>query len=153
MIFKNYRELINYVISHYPYEKIITYSRDLDYKWVITNNKNEIVDIRIPTKWDIVKCLVYELSSLCYIDLGNKVIEATDNNISISKIYMNYWRPSFYINIKFNKDRKLLYVRYKFRYSYSGRFNKYPLPRSSCSTYFNWKTDVVFRFSEDNKII
>lgn len=151
MIFENYRKLINYVISHYPYEKIISYSKDLDYKWVIFNKKTEIVDIRFPTKWDIVKNLVFELSALCYNDLLCKAVRDTEDNVHISKIFTNYRQSNSYVNVRLRRDRKALYVRYKFHYI--GRFCKFSLPMTNSSRYFNWRTDVVFIFSGDNEII
>ena len=64
MIFKNYRELINYVLHNYPYDKIITYCFDLRYKLVIGRDNNNytinIVQNFLPHLRQIREIYIYQ---------------------------------------------------------------------------------------------
>ncbi len=164
MIFSSYRDLINYVLSHYPYEKIIEYSRELRYPWTFSYNYNVFSDNKpigkYPTKNDIKKYLVCILSNLLrhhYNDIVNRnggeyEPELSEDDKRILDIgWNNSYITSFgYLNAYFRKGGRELLIRYKF--SFSGRFNKYSLPyvgRYGSDP----RTKVVFRFSGKDDIV
>lgn len=157
-IFKNYIEIINFVLSHFPYEKIIQYSRNLHYPWTICYGKNRKTIIRYPTKTDIKEYLTvlmcsYFCSDAFTLKLRQEKEENQENSVDtldvsrITSISNNYQfkLTSDYFNIKFQKDRTCLM--FKYSYKFHGRFYKYALPHYR----FKWgdkKTEVVFRFKE-----
>ena len=146
MIFKNYRELINFVLSNYPYQKIITHSKDTHCPWSFGSNKKSFG--RYPTKYDIKKELLMHLSQLCYIDIINKVYTPTLDDCKISELYRHYSKYVLscdYFRVGFRKDRTELYISYIYEFYGDYRFRKYVLP----SHHYRWgnkKTLVVFRF-------
>ena len=140
-IFKTYRDLINYVLSHYPYEKLISYCKDLNYKFVITDNTGNIRDIRYPTKYDIKKLLVLTISIYIASSITTS-IELDDDSKRILSIASNYTYSVDYFGISIKEDRIVI----RFSYKYFGwRFRKYPLLYKS-SRQGNPRTRVIFKF-------
>lgn len=134
--FTTYRELINFILSHYPYEKIITYCDDLGYRWTYMNETKKL------TKTDISKHLLYALSDFVsrrYIEKGRDVI-IPDDDKKIIEICQNYHKYSKYFRVR-GRDNSLVIT---FRFEYTGRFRKYSIVREP--KYGNPRTKVVFRF-------
>ena len=143
-IFKTYRDLINYILSHYPYEKLISYCKDLNYKFVITDNTGRnIKDIRYPTKFDIKKLLVLTISAYIASSITTS-IGLDDDSKKILSIAANYIYGVDYFRISIKEDRVVI----RFSYEYFGwRFRKYPSLYKS-SRQGNPRTRVIFKFKK-----
>lgn len=153
MIFKNYRELINFVISNYPYQKIITYSKDTHCPWSF--NRGDTIFGRYPTKYDIKKELLIHLSQLCYSDTINKIYTPTLDDCKISELHRHYSKYVLscgdYFRVGFRKDRTELYISYIYEFLGDYRFRRYSLPWH----HYRWgnkKTLVVFKFGGEQII-
>ena len=154
MIFKNYRDLINYVLSHYPYEKILTYTRDLHLPWRIVsllNDGHKRYHTRYPRVSDIKKYLVVSMSWLCFSDINSKSIEETEDNRKISRIgpLYSYINSYEYIKTRFIRNRTALKITYDFEFH--GKYRKYVLPHYRYR-WGNKRTEVIFKFSGDQII-
>ena len=156
MIFNDYIELANFVLSHYPYEKILTYTKDMHYPWkfVETREGKKRWIVKYPSKNDIKKVLVLQLSYLCSNDMCMGVIKDTENNKRVASLYPAYQFIRLpernHISVKFIKDRTQIRIAYN--YSFYGRFRNYRLP----DTRYRWgnkRTLVKFKFSSFDKII
>lgn len=148
MIFNNYKDLVNYVLRHYPYEKILSYNRNLNYpcKCWRYGKPNFL------TKTDIKKQLVLILSNLCEADLATKTIEEIPESRRVSLLYQNYryliW--NVYFRVRFSGDRTKLIISYK--YEFSGRFSKYTLPHHFYK-FGDKRTEVIFKFKDNEQIL
>lgn len=149
MIFKTSRELVNYVISHYPYEKILTYCRDMNYKFCFVRN-GTVRDIRDPSKWDIVKFLICALGDFLRMDMSRNSKTPTEDDTKIMNIGLNCQDLNLYFRIHKTTANSLTIV-FKFEY-YSYRFRKYTQPFYN-SRYGNPRTKVVFRFKTKEELI
>lgn len=147
MVFNTYRDLMNYVISHYPYEKILTYCHDLNYKLCFVRN-SEIVEIREPKRWDIIRFLTCALSNFVAWDLSSNHKQPTEDDRKLCNI------DSQFVNLYFQVRRgckNSLIITFDFGY-YGHRFKKYSLLYKN-AVQGNPRTKVIFRFVEKEELI
>lgn len=154
MIFKNYRDLINYVLSHYPYEKILTYTKDLHLPWKIVSplkDGHRRYRTRYPRVGDIKKYLVVSMSWMCFSDINYKLIDDTEDNRKISRIgsLYGYMASYDYIKARFIRDRTAIKITYDFEFH--GKYRRCILPHYRYK-WGNKRTEVIFKFSGDQII-
>lgn len=143
MVFKNYREFINYILRYYPYEKIISYCVNNRYKWVFLNKGYKIIATRYPTELDIKQYLLCTLSQVCSLKMEGEKI--TDNDslriCNIWKLNRDRW---MYFSSYFSKDMKTIVINFSY---YFYKFSNKSLPKES--NYLDPRTSVKFRFREE----
>lgn len=149
MIFKTSRELVNYVLSHYPYEKILTYCHDMNYKFCFVRG-GKIRDIREPSRWDIAKFLVNALSEFISSNLSRNSKTPTKDDARVMDIGLRCQDLNLYFRVHQASENSLTVV-FKFDY-YDYRFRKYTQPFYK-SGWGNPRTKVVFRFRGEEELI
>ena len=140
MIFKSYREIINYILKYFPYEKIIIYCVENNYGWFIKDDRGKILDYRYPSVSDIKKKLLLGLSYMFNHFSKN---DRTIDDIHVCKIY-----TCFHTDRPFRayiRDSKII-INYVFSYEKNSRFHKYTVPFRG--PYGDSKARVTFRFKE-----
>lgn len=152
MIFKTYGELMDYVISTYPYQKIITYCQDLGYKFVDldgyrTNSTEEFTESNISYLLRVAMSYYYRHFILDSIDQNKWTSEQkvlADICIASRYYASNYF--SVYL-----RDSKEIVITFKFKYIGDWKFVKYnsSLPKAINSRWGDPRTKVVMKFKED----
>lgn len=149
MIFKTSIELVNYVLSHYPYEKILTYCEDMNYKFCFVRGCS-VVDIHKPSKWDIAKFLVSALGEFVANDISRNSRSPTSEDAKVMKVGLGCQDVNLYFRVHRGIGNSLVIV---FNYSYFGyRFKKYTKPYYN-PRYSNPRTKVVFKFKGEEELI
>lgn len=148
MIFNNYRELVNYVLSHYPYDKILTYCKDMNYKFCFVRG-GKIRDIREPSKWDVAKFLVCALGEFVIRDISRNSKVPTKDDAKVIDASQKCQDVNLYFSVH-QVSKNTLTVSFKFSY-YDYRFRKYTQPFYR-SRYGNPRTKVVFKFNTEELV-
>ena len=144
MIFKTYRELINYILSEYPYQRILNYCKELHYKWAF--RVDDCLFIREPTIYDVKKYLLCTLASTCRRDIVNSEKEPSQDDERIMNIYMRH--DYKYFESYFRRSKKELVIKFKYSYSFSSPPSKrYSLPK--IHHFGDHRTTVVFKFNDE----
>lgn len=149
MIFKTSRELVNYVLSHYPYEKILTYCHDMNYKFCFVRG-GKIRDIREPSRWDIAKFLVSAIADFIGREISRTSRTPTKDDKKVMDIGLNCQDLNLYFGVN-QTSRNSLTVVFKFSY-YDYRFRKYTQPFYR-SSWGNPRTKVIFKFKTEEELV
>ena len=149
MIFKNFGELVDYVLEFYPYQKIITYCQDLGYKYVVLEGRR--INSTTEFKESNIKELLKVALSYYY---RNYILRDTDQTkwtpeqkiIAEICIHSNYF-SSNYFTVHLREDSIIISFKYKYiGWWWFGKYNSstpYTNPR-----WGNSRTKVVMKFRE-----
>ena len=136
MIFKTSRELVNYVLSHYPYEKILTYCHDMNYKFCFVRG--------------IAKFLVSAIADFIGREISRTSRTPTKDDKKVMDIGLNCQDLNLYFGVH-QTSRNSLTVVFKFSY-YDYRFRKYTQPFYR-SSWGNPRTKVIFKFKTEEELV
>jgi hypothetical protein len=122
----------------------------MNYKFCFVSG-GKIIDIREPSRWDIVKFLVSALAKFISRDISRNSKTPTDDDRKVMDVGLKCQDLNLYFRV-YQASRNSLMVVFKFDY-YGYKFRKYTQPYYKSGWGGNPRTKVVFRFRSEEELI